>query len=161
MTNQSKVLKTLADLDIPFRIVEHPAVFTVAESMAHVEDKRPLKNLLLKEKGDGRMFLVIMHGEQRLDIKRIAEQLESKKLSFASADTLLKTLGVTPGAVSPFGLVNEESKQLEVVVEQSLAEAEELGFHPNDNTATVFICGEDLINFIHSSGHKLHLLHLI
>jgi Ala-tRNA(Pro) deacylase len=135
-------------------------VFTVAESMQHIEGKTPIKNLLLQEKNNGRKILVIMAGDARLDTKLIAAKLETKKLQFAAPETLQQTLGVTPGAVSIFGLLNDGSMGVEVVIDEILLKQEELGFHPNDNTATLFIPGAALKTIVQRTGHKYELLKL-
>jgi Ala-tRNA(Pro) deacylase len=154
---KDEVIRVLDELKVPYRVVEHPAVFTVAESMEVVKEKRPIKNLLLQEKGDGRKFLVVMDGNTRLDPKDLAQKLDAKKLSFAKPEVLLQTLGVTPGSVSPFGLLLDSSKGIEVVIDEVLLAEKELGFHPNDNTATFFIPGESLAKLVEHSGHQAHI----
>lgn len=144
----------LDQLGISYRWVDHPAVFTVEESKQHVKDKVPIKNLLLQEKGNGRKYLVIMQGDTRLDMKELTARLGTKKLQFASADTLQATLGVTPGAVSVFGLLHDGSKDVEVIIDESLPQQTELGFHPNVNTATIFMPGSALLEIIKSTDHK-------
>lgn len=139
---------------INYRWLDHPAVFTVAESMKIIEGKKPIKNLLLQEKGNGRKVLVIMAGEDRLDAKVVASKLAMKKLQFANPEVLLATLGVKPGAVSVFGLLSPGSQGIEVVVDEKLLKEPELGFHPNDNTATIFIPGQNLAAIIEATGHK-------
>ena len=152
---KDKVIGILDELDIAYRWVDHPAVFTVAESTKLIDGKRPIKNLLVQEKGGGRRILVIMAGEDRLDTKLIASSLGTKKVHFADPETLKSSLGVAPGAVSVFGLLYEGSKDVEVVIDEKLLGEPELGFHPNDNTATLFIPGESLSRIIEKTGHKL------
>lgn len=148
------VVALLQELEIPYKAIEHPAVFTVEESLQVVAEKRPVKNLLLQEKNDGRKILVIMDGNTRLDPKGIAQKLDAKKLSFAKPEVLLQTLGVTPGSVSLFSLVLDSAKNVEVVVDETLLAEKEIGFHPNDNTATIFIPGKAITGFIERTGHK-------
>jgi Ala-tRNA(Pro) deacylase len=154
----NKVIALLDSLNISYRLEEHPAVYTVAESMNHLVDKRPIKNLVLKEKGKGRKFMIIMDGLKRLDLKRLAQQLDAKKLSFASANMLMETLGITPGSVSIFSLLNNTAKDIEVVIDESLLQEAELGFHPNHNTATIFIPAQAMASIINSTGHLHHLI---
>ena len=153
-----EITNLLDELKISYRWVDHPPVFTVAESLQHIQGKRPVKNLLLAEKGGGRNVLVIMAGEDRLDPKLIAARLGTKKLHFASADALHRCLGVTPGSVSVFGLINAGATAVEVVVDKKLLNEVELGFHPNVNTATIFIPGQALGAIIARTGHKFELL---
>ena len=150
----------LDELAIPYRTVSHPAVFTVAESEQHIKDKRPIKNLLLQEKGDGRKILVIMDGKARLDLKHITQKLETRKLRFASLEVLMQTLGVTPGSVSAFSLMHEGAADVEVVLDESLLAEKELGFHPNENTSTIFIPGDALVAIVTHTGHEPHILSL-
>lgn len=158
MDDTTKISEMLRSLGISFHIEQHAAVFTVAESLAHLEDKQPVKNLLLQEKGAGRKILVIMDGAVRLDVKQIAGLLQTRKLSFAPAEVLQQVLGVSPGLVSLFSLGNDITKQVEVVVDGRLLTAPEVGFHPNDNTATVFIPGSDIPQIIQQSGHQFTVL---
>lgn len=111
------ILELLENLAIPYRWVDHPPVFTVAESIMHIEDKKPIKNLLMQEKNNGRKILVIMFGDQMLDTKALAQQLGTKKLSFADPRVLMDTFGVAPGAVSVFGLLHPGSTDVEVVID--------------------------------------------
>lgn len=153
-----KINELLADLDIPNRKIKHDAVFTVSESQGLLADKVPVKSLMLKEKGDGRKFLVIVPGEEKLDIKNLEQVVGSKKLSFAKPEVLLETLGVTPGSVSLFCLMHEGATNIEVVVAQQLLNKDEIGFHPFDNTATIFIPGISIEKIIDHIGNKYHLL---
>lgn len=139
-------------------MADHPALFTVEESFEHIKDKKPIKNLLLQEKNNGRKILVIMSGEQRLDIKLIARTFDTKKLQFADPETLKKTLGVTPGAVSVFGLLYDGSAGVEVAIDESLMLETELGFHPNENTATLFIPSTALEQVVKFTKHKYELI---
>lgn len=157
---KQKVLVFLDGVGVKYRVVEHAAVFTVADSAAELgeDDKWPIKNLLLVERKGERKFLVVMAGEQRLDTKLLAQKLDAGKLSFASAEVLEQTLGVKPGSVSIFGLLHAGSSNVEVVFDEALLQADELGFHPNDNTATVFMQPTVVERIISSTGHRIHVL---
>ena len=158
---KSKILKMLDDLGIQYRWLEHPAVFTVADSRRHIADKRPIKNLLLQEHKEGRKVLVIMPGEEKLNTKLVANLLGCGKLRFASPDSLRESLGVKPGAVSIFGLLHPGSADVSVVIDEKLLHEEELGFHPNDNTSTIFIPGKDLERIVIATGHVYHVADLL
>ncbi len=160
MSNKDLVIKTLDELHITYRWVDHPAVFTVAESVQLIKGKKPIKNLLLKEKGGDRKVLVIMAGDQKLDTKMVAQKLNSRKLHFADSETLLATLGVSPGAVSVFGLLNKGAMGVEVVLDKRLLDEKELGFHPNENTATIFIPSSALIDILKHTGNRYYTLQL-
>jgi Ala-tRNA(Pro) deacylase len=154
-----EVKSLLKDLGIPYRWVDHHAVYTVEESLKQIEDKEPIKNLLLQDKS-GRYFLVIMSGEKRLDMKNLATKLNSRKLQFANAERLKDCLGVEPGAVSLFGLMNDEESKVTLVIEGRLLSVDELGFHPNDNTATLFIDPRHFKTIAMKLGHEMIVVDL-
>jgi Ala-tRNA(Pro) deacylase len=161
MTNLQTIVQILDDLSVAYRVVHHQAVFTVAESSSVLAEKRAVKNLLVKEKGNGRKVLVVMDGHARLDLAALAEVLGTKKLSFASSDTLMRTLGVTPGSVSLFSLFYEGSSDVEVVIDESLLAEAELGFHPNDNTTTIFVPGAAVAQIVECANHTFRAMRLV
>jgi Ala-tRNA(Pro) deacylase len=153
---------TLRDLGIPFEEYEHPAVFTVEESnahCAHIPGGRS-KNLFLRnEKGD-RHYLVSVRGEKKVDLKKLRELLNERKLSFGSSERLMQKLGVTPGSVSVLGLVNNAEKDVIVILDQDLWNEEYIQYHPNINTATVVIPRHGLEKFLASRGNPLSIVRL-
>jgi Ala-tRNA(Pro) deacylase len=149
----------LDESNIPYRWIDHEAVFTVNESLNVVKDDVPIKNLLLKSKS-GYYYLIIMSGLNKLDMKYLAKKLNTSKLSFASSDDLKRLLGVNPGSVSIFGLLNDPDNVVELLFEERLLEAVELGFHPNDNTATIFISTNYLQQITKKLGHPMQLVNL-
>ncbi len=151
---KEQIIELLEDLHIDYRWLDHAPVFTVTESLGLIEDKKPIKNLLLKDKG-GRQFLVIMAGNERLNLKLLATQLDARKLQFADSDNLYETLGVQPGAVSVFGLLHPKSVDVKVVLDQAiLQDDQEIGFHPNNNTATIFFKTRELKTIINKIDRK-------
>lgn len=148
----------LTELGIEYTLLEHPAVFTVAESMEHMPGKYSVKNLLLKEEKGERCVFVIMKGDERLDTKLVERELSLKKLQFAKPDVLMNKLGVEPGSASLFSLIHEGSDDVEVVVDSRLLEQKELGFHPGVNTQTILIKGADIAVFLQSIGRTYHTL---
>lgn len=157
---KTKIFAFLDELGIKYRFIEHPAVFTVAESIGKIEDKRPIKNLLLKEDKGDRLLLVIMDGKQKLDAKLLAKKLGIKKLQFAKPEVLLAALGVEPGSVSLFCVLSPGSKNVEVIIDETLITEPELGFHPNINTATIFIPGAAFEKILQKTRHKYNILRL-
>ena len=100
-----------------------------------------------------------MKGDKRVDVKAFRKVHGLRPLSFASADELLDILKLTPGAVSPFGLLNDEQKQVEFYLDKSFFENHSLiGCHPNDNTATVWLKGKALQNLIEEHGNTVHIV---
>jgi Ala-tRNA(Pro) deacylase len=111
------------------------------------------KNLFLRNQKGNRHFLVVLEHKRRLDMRRLGEILQAGKLSFASDERLAKYLGLASGAVSAFGLINDRGREVEVILDESLKEKDEINFHPNVNTATLTIGFDDFLKFLAWSGH--------
>ncbi len=133
----------------------HPAVFTVAEARA-LRGALPgqhSKNLFLKDK-KGVLWLVVADEERAIDLKALRHRIGSAPLSFASAPTLRAVLGVEPGSVTPFALINDADAAVRVVLDAGMMAADILNFHPLANTATTAISPEGLMAFIRSCGRE-------
>lgn len=151
-----------ASLGIVVRTFEHRPVFTVAESEAIKSDipGGHSKNLFVKDR-KGRLYLVVAHAETRIDLKRLGEALQvSGRLSFGSADLLREVLGVEPGSVTPFAVVNDRGGQVSVIIDERLMRHEPVNFHPLVNTATTGIARADLVRFLEATGHAPRILPL-
>ena len=152
----------MAALGIEADTVEHEPVFTVAESRP-VKARIPgahSKNLFVKDK-KGRLFLITAKDETPIDLKRAHEAIgASGRLSFGSAEQLRSVLGVEPGSVTPFAIVNDRAKQVTMVLDANLMEHERVNFHPLVNSMTTGVSREDLLKFIRSTGHEPLILHL-
>lgn len=157
MDTSEKVYKTLDDLSIEYEKHEHPPVFTVEEANEHWSDikGKHSKNLFLRNKKGNRHFLVVMDAEKSLDIKQFQNKIGISNLSFASEKRLDKYLGLTKGSVSPFGLINDENHEVEVIVDKDIINADFVNFHPNINTATITISAADFKRFLEQMGNKL------
>ena len=112
-------------------------------------------NLFLRDANGKRHFLVIHDGEKHSDLKKLREQIGCTRLSFGSDERLMKHLGLTKGSVSPFGLINNVNHDVEIIIDESIKGQELLGFHPNINTATVWISYADFMKFIESCGNPV------
>ncbi len=156
------VFEFLKKLNIDYKIYNHPAVFTVEEAKKHriAEDFGENKNLFLRNKKGSKHYLVTLDAEKHLDLDKLGEILEEKGLSFASPDILKKYLGLTPGSVSPFGLINDANKEITFVFDNNLLKNEKLGFHPNINTQTLVLGTNDFKRFLDSIGNKIIFLDL-
>lgn len=157
-----QLLARLAALGIDSTTHEHPAVFTVAESAA-IKVSMPgghSKNLFLKDK-KGRLFLVVASHDTSIDLKRLGELLgASGRLSFGSGDLLLEMLGVTPGSVTPFALVNDTETRIALVLDARLMRENPVNFHPLVNTKTTAVSPEGLLAFLRSTGHEPRIMEL-
>jgi Ala-tRNA(Pro) deacylase len=155
-TSASDELLLLLDRNqLPYDIVEHEPVFTIADALAATPeiDGIKTKNVFLRDAKGTRHFLVIVPHDVRLDLQSLAKTLESSKLSMGSPDRLLRHLGVTPGAVSVFALANDQERAVELVFDQRVWQAEKLQAHPLRNTATVSIDRHALAGFLALTGH--------
>ena len=145
----------LAELGIETRTERHPPVFTVEEARAH-RGSIPgghCKNLFLKDKA-GRLWLVVMLEDDRLDMKLAQARLGSARLSFASAETMQSVLGVDPGTATPFTVINATAAAVQVILEARMMRESLLNYHPLTNDATTTIAAADLVVFLRAQGHE-------
>ena len=149
------LFQALADLDIATTTIEHAAVFTVAESDALGADLPGghTKNLFLKDAKES-LWLVVAEAHTAVDLKALSKQLSSPRFSFGKPDLLLAVLGVTPGSVTAFGVINDQPPRVQVVVDARLMRYDRLNCHPLINTATTTIRREDLLQFLRATGHE-------
>lgn len=156
------VYATLDALGIPYDTFTHPPVFTgdeAAEHWAPIQGTR-VKNLFLRNKKGDRHYLVILEISKHADLKRLVQILGDDRLSFGSADRLMAVMGLTPGSVSPFGLIHDDQKVVRVVLDDELRGSERLIFHPNINTASLTITVADLERFLASRGNLVRWIKL-
>jgi Ala-tRNA(Pro) deacylase len=118
------------------------------------------KNLFVRDK-KGIMWLVVALEDRRLDLAAIAEDLGHKRFSFASPDRLMKHLGVVPGAVTPFGVINDPAGAVRVALDAGLKSHELWSFHPLDNAMTTTLTGADMVRFLDAVGHPPRWIDLV
>jgi Ala-tRNA(Pro) deacylase len=158
---RAELFARFAELGIAFHTVEHPPVFTVAES-AKLEHDIPgghTKNLFLKDAKD-RLFLVIAESHTEVDLKSLPKRLGCARLSFGKAELMAEVLGITPGSVTAFALINDTARRVSVVVDQRLMHYDSVNGHPLENTATTNMARDDLLRFIRSCGHEPRIVSL-
>ncbi len=159
---EKSIYDILADLDIEYEKIDHPAVFTVEEAEKYDSeiDAGKCKNLFLRNyKGDSH-YLLIAESTKKIDLKKLSSLINEKKLSFATPERLSEHLGLTPGSVSPFGLINDISKSVRVLIDESLLKHEKLSFHPNINTSTLIIKTDDFKRFLDWTGNNISYVDL-
>jgi Ala-tRNA(Pro) deacylase len=151
------VLAVLNQLGISCSRHDHPPVFTVEQAVEHWRgiDAAHCKNLFLRNKKGNRHYLVVAEHTKPVNLQRVAELVGDDRLSFASPERLLRCLGLTPGSVSPFGLINDTAKAVHVVIDAGLREQARVGFHPNINTSTIVLTVGDFVRFLDWSGHHV------
>jgi len=150
-----QLFSKLTDLGIKTETHTHPPVFTVEESKALCGDLPGghCKNLFLKDK-KGILWLVVAHEDRPIDMKSLRHLIGSHHLSFGKADLLGDVLGVEPGSVTPFALINDTETSVRVVLDKEMMDLELLNYHPLCNTMTTAISPENLLVFIRSCGHE-------
>ncbi len=148
-------------LGIAHKTHTHPPVFTVAEAVAlrGVLHGGHTKNLFLKDKKGG-LWLAVMLEERRTDLKQLADALGAPRFSFGSGELLYEVLGVRPGSVTPFALINDMGRRVTVVLDRGMLAHDPLNFHPLENDRTTAIAPDDLLRFDASCGHEPRLLDL-
>lgn len=157
---KQRVHAELARLEIPFESYDHPPVFNSEDVEKYWKSipATPVKNLFLRNKKGNREYLVILGVDKRADLRQLVKIIGDDRFSFASPERLMQTLGVTPGSVSPFGLLHEGSTHVLVIIDRDLRIAERLIFHPNDNTASVTISFADLEKFLATRGNVVRYI---
>ena len=160
---EQAVLARLAELQIAFDRYEHPPIATGDEGLEHWEgiDAVHCKNLFLRNQKGTRHYLVILPVTRRADLRVVADQVGDGKLSFASPERLMKYLGVTPGSVSPFGLIHDQDRHVRVFLDRELKQAARISFHPNINTRTLVLTFADFERFLASTWNVVRYIDVV
>jgi Ala-tRNA(Pro) deacylase len=161
MTEQEqKVQAVLTALGIAFKRYEHPPVASAVDADAHwaLIDAVLTKNLFLSNQKSTTHYLVILELRKRANLRAVAEQIGDGRLSFGSPEQMMSCLGVTPGSVSPFGLINDAAHAIHVCLDRELKTADRISFHPNINTATLVLAFSDFERFLTSQGNPVRYL---
>ncbi|MGE0501168.1 MAG: prolyl-tRNA synthetase associated domain-containing protein [Rhizobiaceae bacterium] len=160
MKTTAELLAFLADIGVEQKTVHHPPLFTVADSKAlrgHI-DGAHTKNLFLKDKKDN-FFLVSVDEDAVVDLKTIHVVIAAAgRVSFANADHLMRLLGVTPGAVTLFGAINDSAGHVRVFIDEALMNAGTINAHPLTNEATTTVAADGMVRFLAATGHKPAIL---
>ena len=156
---RSFVFEALEALGVPYEVWEHPAVYTIEEMDAlHLPDPSVVvKNLFLRDAKGKQHFLVVLQKDKQADLRALGEHL-GVKLSFASEERLMKYLGLEKGAVTPFGILNDTERAVEVLLDADLECMPLIGVHPNENTATVVLKPADLVRIIERHGNPVEYM---
>ena len=160
MNGDPLLYEVLDELDIGFEYHEHPAVPTVEAAKKYWKgiSSTHCKNLFFRNHKGNRHYLVILEHTARLAIRDLEQILKQGKLSLASDRRLEQWLGLTPGSVSPFGLINDPENHVHIFLDENLKRAERLSFHPNINTASLIISSEDFMKFLDWSGNTYEFI---
>ena len=152
----------LAELGIETQTTDHAPVYTVEESQALCGGipGGHCKNLFLKDK-KGVLWLVVTLEDAQVDLKTLPQKIGSARLSFGRGELLAEVLGVEPGSVTPFALINDEECKVQVILDASMMAHEMLNYHPLKNDATTSVSSQDLLKFIRSCGHAPQIVPVV
>lgn len=150
------IYEVLQELGIEYEKYDHPPVFTCEEAEKYYSniEGAQIKNLFLRNKKGKQHYLLVVLSEKTVDLLKIAEIVNDHKLGFASPERLFQYLNLTPGSVSPFGLINDTENHTKVLVDQDILKHEKVHLHPNINTSSLVISVEDLQKYLANCGNE-------
>ena len=154
-----EVKEYLAKIGISFRTFKHPPVYTCEEAKKYNKSIRGVhsKNLFLKDEKSRRFYLVIIPEHKKLDMQGLG-MVVGDRLKFANESDLKEILGLTSGAVSPFGLINDKECRIELLIDKDVWESEYVSFHPNVNTETLEIPREGFRKYVNSLKNRHRII---
>lgn len=160
MFGKQEIKVFLEEKKIPYEWVEHEAVYTIEdmEKLGLESMEEIAKNFFLRDQKGKRHFLVVIRADKQANLKDLGEKLGIGKLSFASEERLEKYMGLKKGAVSPLGILNDTACAVEVFFDKDFCSMKKIGVHPNENTASVYLSAEDLMNIIKEHGNSLEII---
>ena len=161
MLTKTELLELFRDKRLDFQIHEHQPLYTVedSENLRGSINGFHTKNLFLKNKKDN-FFLFSCEENARVDLKRFSKSIDAKNLSFANENYLEKYLGIKPGSVSPYALLNDIENVVEFYLDEKLVKSDIINYHPLINTSTISIKTKDFINFIIENNKKINIFSL-
>ena len=160
--NKEKILELLQASHSPYELVEHPHANTIEEiDSFHLPHAGYIvKNLFIRDDKKRHYYLFVVQKDKTVNLKETRVAIQSRPLSFASENGLMKYLALPKGSVTPLGILNDAERKVEVYLDEDVMSAPFIGIHPNDNTATIFIRPEDLQSLIVKHGNACTLLPL-
>ncbi len=153
--DKQEVYRYLTEQNIPYEVTEHRAIFNMEETKT-VELPYPqwdAKNLFVRDDKKKNYYLITVRGERRVNLKAFRQAHGLRPLSFAAAEDLLAIMHLTPGNVSPLGMLNDETCKVHFYLDAEFI-GNRIGVHPNDNTATVWMRADDLMRLIQNHGNR-------
>ena len=160
MDAYQQVANKLQELGITFDVVEHPPVFTTEQADSYIEGMEGVrtKSMFLTNRKKTQYYLLIMDDKKRLDIDDFKVQVGADRIRMASLASLAEKMTLPAGTVSPFGLLNNEEKDILVYFDKDIVSEDIMTFHPNTNEKTIFIKSKDLFRFLESIGFTYGVL---
>ena len=161
--DKQEVYEYLKEKNIWYEVTEHEAVYNMKE-LSKIEIPYPEadgKNLFVRDDKKRNYYLITVKGDKRVDLKEFKNKNNTRSLSFASENDLKDIMNLIPGAVTPLGILNDNSLKVQVYIDREfLNESRIIGVHPNDNTATVWLKVDDLVNIIKEHGNHVFIVEL-
>lgn len=160
LASMKDLYQILDQIPIIYKKYEHPAVFTCEDAdqfCPEIPGGRS-KNLFLRNRKGDKHYLLVVSADKHVNLKELSKLVDEVQLSFASENRLMKYLGLTPGSVSPFGLINDENHEVIVLVDNDLMKHSTLGYHPNINTATLVLSLDDFKKFLASMKNEVRFV---
>ncbi len=161
--NKNEIYDYLKRKNIWYEITEHKAVYNMAE-LSEIDIPYPecdAKNLFVRDDKKRNYYLITVKGNKRVDLKEFRQKNNTRALSFASENDLMNIMHLLPGSVTPLGILNDEERKINVFIDKDFKESPYIiGVHPNDNTATVWLKIDDLINIIKEHGNQVNFIQI-
>ena len=158
---KAEIYQYLTGKGISYEVTEHGAVYNM-EDLAAMDLPYPdsdAKNLFVRDDKKRNYYLITVKGDKRVDLKEFRKANQTRPLSFASEEDLMKLLELTAGSVTPLGVLNDEERKVTVYLDKDFFDEPGLiGVHPNDNTATVWLKAEDLVRMIEEHGNMINVV---
>lgn len=162
MDQYKMVENKLKELEIDFKIVDHPPAFTTEEADKYIEghDGVRTKSMFLTDRKKKNFYLVILDDYKRLDMDRFKDIVGEKKVKMASENSLMEKMKLPAGTVSPFGLLNNEDHDIKFFMDKEIVDEEIMTFHPNTNDKTLFLKTKDLYKYLDNIGYEVNIIEL-
>lgn len=159
--NKTETYQYLTEHNIAYEVSEHKAVFNMeeAESLDLPYPECDAKNLFIRDDKKQNYYLITVKGDKRVDLKEFRKQHGLRALSFASPEELSAVMGLTPGAVTPLGILNDVERRVHFYLDKSFIGGK-IGVHPNDNTATIWVQADELMDLIKKHGNAAEFAEL-
>ena len=161
--DKQDIYSYLNSKNIWYEITEHKAVFNMAElSQIYIPyPEADAKNLFIRDNKKRNYYLITVKGDKRVDLKEFRKKNNTRALSFASENDLMNIMRLIPGSVTPLGILNDKEVKVKLFIDRDFLESPGIiGIHPNENTATVWLKIEDLINIIKEHGNQVEVIEI-
>lgn len=158
----NEIADKLNKLDIQIQTVEHEPAITIELADKFIEGIEGIrtKTMLLTNKKKNKFYLIIMDDKKRLDMNRFKEIVEEKQIKMAPEELLFEKMMLQRGVVSPFGLLNNKDKDIQIYFDKEIVNEDRMSFHPNTNEKTIFIHSNDLFKFLEEMGFLANVIEL-